>query len=39
VFFLWWMFERFRVEQGLKVSFESLWCEAKRRDVPNMTLS
>lgn len=27
VFFLWWMFERFRVEQGLRVSFESLWWE------------
>jgi hypothetical protein len=27
VFFLWWLFERFRVEQGLDVSFESLWWE------------
>lgn len=27
VFFLWWLFERFRVEQGLKVSFETLWWE------------
>ena len=27
VFFLWWLFERFRVEQGLNVSFESLWWE------------
>jgi len=27
VFFLWWLVERFRVEQGLNVSFESLWWE------------
>jgi len=27
VFFLWWLFERFRLEQGLDVSFESLWWE------------
>jgi hypothetical protein len=27
VFFLWWLFERFRVERGLKVSFETLWWE------------
>lgn len=27
VFFLWWLFERFRIEQGLNVSFESLWWE------------
>ena len=27
VFFLWWLFERFRSEQGLDVSFESLWWE------------
>ena len=27
VFFLWWLFEKFRVEQGLKVSFETLWWE------------
>lgn len=27
VFFLWWLFERFRIEQGLDVSFEMLWWE------------
>ncbi|RMF88929.1 MAG: hypothetical protein D6733_07450 [Methanobacteriota archaeon] len=27
VFFLWWVFERFRVEKGLDVSFEALWWE------------
>jgi len=27
VFTLWWMFQRFRAEQRLKVSFEALWWE------------
>jgi hypothetical protein len=28
-FFLWWMFERFRLREGLEVSFEALWWEYK----------
>lgn len=27
VFFLWWLFERFRVEQSLNISIEALWWE------------
>jgi hypothetical protein len=31
VFFLWWLFERFKMENKLKVSTEELWWEYKRQ--------